>query len=199
MKTRKMSILQREIRWFCLLCSFLSVTDAWIPTALHARTRTWTRISTTTTCLSSMTENTENNENDQQPIISIPTKNVLGGQLQACCFSPMTGFYRDGFCNTGPDDAGRHTVCVRVDADFLAFSKSKGNDLSTPYPMYNFPGLKPGDSWCLCALRWKEALQEDKAPLVILASTHAKTLQVVSLEDLMRHASGDSTSEDEMQ
>ena len=111
----------------------------------------------------------------------------------------MTGFYRDGFCNTGPDDMGRHTVCVRVDASFLQFSKSKGNDLSTPYPMYNFPGLQPGDSWCLCALRWKEALLEGKAPPVVLASTHTKTLQVVSLEDLLRHATGDSTSEEEMQ
>ena len=199
MKTRKM----QDIAWFCLLlCSMLNVVDAWISVAVGVRTWTWraVRHPATTTCLSSMTDkNIETNENEQPPIISVPTKNVLGGPLQACCFSPMTGFYRDGFCNTGPDDAGRHTVCVRVDADFLAFSKGKGNDLSTPYPMYNFPGLRPGDSWCLCALRWKEALQEDKAPLVILASTHAKTLQVVSLEDLMRHASGDSTSEDEMQ
>ena len=87
---------------------------------------------------------------ESEPVINVPTKNVLGGPLQACCFSPITGFYRDGFCNTGPDDMGRHTVCVRVDAPFLEFSKSKGNDLSTPYPMYNFPGLQPGDSWCLC-------------------------------------------------
>jgi uncharacterized protein len=107
--------------------------------------------------------------------------------------------HQDGFCNTGPDDLGRHTVCVRVSADFLKFSKLKGNDLSTPFPEYSFPGLQPGDCWCLCALRWKEAYLEGMAPPVVLAATNQKTLDVVPLEVLLKHASGDSTSEEEMQ
>jgi hypothetical protein len=94
---------------------------------------------------------------------------------------------------------GQHTICVRVDADFLEFSAKKGNDLSTPYPEYGFPGLKPDDCWCLCAGRWKEANQEGKAPKVILAATHMKALDIVTLEQLMIHASGDNTNEDEMQ
>ncbi len=84
--------------------------------------------------------------------------NVLGGKLLPCCFSPMTGFYRDGYCRTGPGDHGLHTVCVRVTAEFLAFSEERGNDLSTPLPEYHYPGLRPGDQWCLCVTRWKEAL-----------------------------------------
>jgi uncharacterized protein (DUF2237 family) len=120
--------------------------------------------------------------------ILIQAKNVLGGELQSCSTSPRTGFYRDGCCNTGPDDVGVHTVCVVVTAEFLEFSKARGNDLSTPMPMYRFPGLKPGDQWCLCAERWKEALQAGKAPAVILAATHAATLQYVTLEELERYA-----------
>lgn len=114
--------------------------------------------------------------------------NVLGGPLQPCSYDPMTGFYRDGCCNTGPEDRGRHTVCVRVTEDFLAFSRRRGNDLSTPRPEFGFAGLRPGDRWCLCAARWKEALEAGVAPKVILASTHRATLRIVPLEDLQAHA-----------
>ena len=115
-------------------------------------------------------------------------KNVLGGELQSCSTNPRTGFYRDGCCNTGPEDTGVHTVCVVTTAEFLAFSKARGNDLSTPIPMYGFPGLKPGDQWCLCAERWKEALLAGKAPSVLLAATHEATLQYVTLEELEIYA-----------
>ncbi len=114
--------------------------------------------------------------------------NVLGGPLQPCCFSPMTGFYRDGFCRTGPGDHGLHTVCAEVTAEFLAFSRRQGNDLSTPLPEYDFPGLVPGDRWCLCVTRWKEALEAGVAPRVVLASTHLSALEFVSREDLQSHA-----------
>ncbi|MCA0304881.1 MAG: DUF2237 domain-containing protein [Proteobacteria bacterium] len=114
--------------------------------------------------------------------------NVLGGILQPCSVDPLTGFYRDGCCNTGPEDQGVHTVCAVMTAPFLAFSRARGNDLSTPLPQYGFPGLKPGDRWCLCAMRWKEAFDADAAPQVVLAATHAVTLQVVSLADLRAHA-----------
>jgi uncharacterized protein (DUF2237 family) len=114
--------------------------------------------------------------------------NVLGTPLETCCTSPMTGFYRDGMCNTGAGDFGAHTVCAQVTADFLAFSKARGNDLSTPVPAFDFPGLKPGDRWCLCASRWKEALDAGMAPRVVLASTHASTLEYVSLSDLKQYA-----------
>lgn len=114
-------------------------------------------------------------------------ENVLGTPLQVCCTAPMTGFYRDGNCNTGPQDYGTHVVCAQVTAEFLAFTKSKGNDLMTPLPAYRFPGLRPGDKWCLCALRWKEALEADVAPPVVLASTHKKALQFVRLEELQAH------------
>lgn len=114
--------------------------------------------------------------------------NVLGEPLLPCSENPLTGFFRDGCCNTAPEDAGLHTVCVRVTAEFLAFSKSRGNDLSTPQPEFGFPGLKPGDQWCLCAARWQEALQGSAAPKVILQSTHAATLKVVKLADLKRFA-----------
>jgi uncharacterized protein len=114
--------------------------------------------------------------------------NVLGEPLQACCTAPMTGFYRDGFCHTGAGDLGAHVVCARVTAEFLAFSRSRGNDLSTPVPAYNFPGLKPGDCWCLCASRWQEALEAGVAPAVVLAATHASALEYVSLDDLKAHA-----------
>lgn len=118
----------------------------------------------------------------------VPGINVLGGPLEPCSAKPLTGFYRDGCCNTGREDAGVHTVCVVMTAEFLAFSKSAGNDLSTPMPQYGFAGLKPGDRWCLCAARWKEALDAGRAPQVVLESTHAVTLQIVSLEELKKHA-----------
>jgi len=114
--------------------------------------------------------------------------NVLGEPLVPCSDDPLTGFFRDGCCNTAPEDFGLHVVCVRVTAEFLAFSKSRGNDLSTPHPEFGFPGLKPGDQWCLCAARWQEALQAGAAPKVILQSTHAAALKVVKLADLKRFA-----------
>ena len=114
----------------------------------------------------------------------IKAKNVLGGELQSCSTNPRTGFYRDACCNTGPEDAGVHTVCVVVTKEFLEFSKESGNDLSTPMPRYGFPGLTPGDQWCLCAERWKDAYHADMAPAVILAATHEATLQYVTLEEL---------------
>lgn len=115
-------------------------------------------------------------------------KNVLGGELQHCSVRPLTGFYRDGCCNTGQDDRGLHTVCAVMTEEFLAFSASRGNDLSTPAPEYGFPGLVPGDRWCLCAMRWREAFEHGAAPRVVLGATNAVTLQVVHLEDLKRHA-----------
>lgn len=114
--------------------------------------------------------------------------NVLGEPLAPCSLDPLTGFYRDGCCNTGYDDTGIHTVCVRVSREFLAFSKSRGNDLSTPAPEFGFAGLKPGDQWCLCAGRWREALEAGMAPPVVLAATHEETLAVVPLAALKRHA-----------
>lgn len=116
-------------------------------------------------------------------------ENVLRGKLEVCCTSPMTGFYRDGKCNTGAGDLGAHVVCAEVTEEFLAFTKSRGNDLSTPVPMSNFPGLKPGDRWCLCAARWQEALDAGVAPPVILSATHAAVLEYVSLDELKKHAS----------
>ena len=115
-------------------------------------------------------------------------RNVLGGELKSCCTDPMTGFYRDGYCRTGVDDTGRHTVCIKATDEFLRFSKAVGNDLSTPMPQYAFPGLVAGDKWCLCMLRWREALEADMAPQVYLEATHEAALTVVSLEDLKRHA-----------
>jgi hypothetical protein len=115
-------------------------------------------------------------------------KNVLGGELQTCCTSPMTGFYRDGKCNTGGGDFGAHVVCARVSAEFLQYTKARGNDLSTPVPMFNFPGLKPGDCWCLCASRWKEALDDGVAPPVVLSATHVSALEYVSLDELKQYA-----------
>ncbi|WP_428661059.1 DUF2237 family protein [Reyranella sp.] len=117
-----------------------------------------------------------------------PAINVLGGALQICSGEPLTGFYRDGCCNTGREDHGLHTVCSVMSADFLAFSKAAGNDLTTPMPQYGFAGLQPGDRWCLCAERWKEALEAGAAPQVVLEATHAVTLQVVPLEELKKHA-----------
>lgn len=114
-------------------------------------------------------------------------QNVLGGPLECCCTSPMTGWHRDGYCRTGDGDYGVHTVCARVSREFLAFTRARGNDLETPRPP-GFPGLKPGDRWCLCASRWREAADAGAAPPVVLAATHARTLETVSLEVLQRHA-----------
>ncbi len=115
-------------------------------------------------------------------------KNVLGGPLQTCCTEPMTGFHRDGCCRTGPQDHGVHSVCARMTEEFLVFSRERGNDLATPAPALGFPGLRPGDGWCLCAARWKEALEAGVAPPVVLEATHEDTLRVVSLEVLRDHA-----------
>ncbi|SRR5579862_8133272 len=117
-----------------------------------------------------------------------PSLNVLGEPLENCSLRPMTGFYRNGCCDTGPDDIGSHTVCVVTTAEFLAYSKAQGNDLSTPMPDYGFPGLVPGDRWCLCAPRWQEALDAGKAPHVVLRATHQGALDYCSLSDLKRHA-----------
>lgn len=111
-------------------------------------------------------------------------RNVLGDNLKPCCQSPVTGFYRDGYCSTGDEDLGRHVVCVELNDEFLQFSKSKGNDLITPNPLYGFPGLKAGDRWCLCALRWQEAFEARVAPKVLLESCHEAALEIIKLEDL---------------
>lgn len=113
--------------------------------------------------------------------------NVLGEPLQSCCTHPVTGFYRDGYCRTGARDYGVHTVCAVITKEFLSYTSSCGNDLSTPHPQYHFPGLSPGDKWCLCAERWKEAKTAGVAPPVILESTHIKTLDYVSLLVLKNH------------
>lgn len=115
-------------------------------------------------------------------------RNVFGESLAVCCLAPMTGFYRTGCCETGPEDRGAHVVCVETTAAFLEFSKSRGNDLSTPLPEFGFPGLKPGDRWCLCAARWQEALEADAAPRVVLSATHEAALEHVALADLKRYA-----------
>ena len=115
-------------------------------------------------------------------------RNVLGQELVPCSLDPVTGFFRNGCCETGPHDVGMHTVCAVMTAEFLAFSKRAGNDLSTPRPDLGFPGLKPGDRWCLCAPRWKEALDSQAAPKVVLASTHEETLAIVPLGVLKDYA-----------
>ena len=112
-------------------------------------------------------------------------KNIFGEPLKSCCTSPVTGYFRDGFCRTDKSDLGSHTVCVVVTEDFLEFSKRKGNDLITPNPVYSFPGLKEGDKWCLCALRWKEAYEAGCAPKVELESTDEKALRFIKMEDLI--------------
>jgi uncharacterized protein (DUF2237 family) len=114
--------------------------------------------------------------------------NVLGEPLQPCSFDPPTGFYRDGCCHTGPGDHGLHTVCAVMTAEFLRFSREAGNDLSTPVPEYEFPGLKPGDHWCLCVTRWVEAFEAGCAPQVVLAATHVSALEYIELADLRAHA-----------
>lgn len=118
------------------------------------------------------------------------SRNVLGGPLLACSYAPLTGFYRTGCCETGPDDLGRHIICVRVTDAFLDFSRSVGNDLLTPRPEHRFAGLRAGDRWCLCALRWKEALDAGVAPPVVLEATHEAALRVVDLGTLKTHAYG---------
>lgn len=117
-------------------------------------------------------------------------RNVLGGPLEPCGLDPVTGFYRNGCCETGAEDVGMHTVCAIMTAEFLAFSKSVGNDLSTPVPAYGFAGLKPGDRWCLCAPRWREALEAGAAPKIVLAATHEEALAVAPLEVLKAYAAG---------
>lgn len=119
-----------------------------------------------------------------------PRYNVLGGMLETCSLDPMTGFTRNGCCETGPEDQGCHTVCAEVTAEFLAFSRSQGNDLSTPRPEYGFPGLKPGDRWCLCAPRWQEAFLAGYAPRVALHATETSALEHCALADLQRLAIG---------
>lgn len=115
-------------------------------------------------------------------------KNVFGTELQTCSLSPTTGWYRDGCCRTGPGDVGLHLVCARVTREFLEFSKERGNDLSTPNPEADFPGLEPGDQWCLCVERWKEALAAGVAPPIVLEATHISTLEFATLEELEEHA-----------
>jgi uncharacterized protein (DUF2237 family) len=117
-----------------------------------------------------------------------PSRNVLGGVLQSCSEDPVTGFFRNGCCDTSVDDIGSHTVCAVMTEEFLAFSRSAGNDLSTPMPQFGFPGLQPGDRWCLCAPRWQEALEAGHAPRIVLMATHEGALRYCALEDLTRHA-----------
>lgn len=120
--------------------------------------------------------------------------NVLGTELVACSYDPLTGFFRDGCCHTDEQDLGTHVVCARMTADFLAYSRSRGNDLVTARPEYRFAGLRPGDRWCLCALRWKEALGAGVAPPVHLEATHAKALEIVTLSQLQAHAIAPKTA-----
>jgi len=127
---------------------------------------------------------TASNDNDEKE----PDLNVFGEPLVPCGVDPVTGFYRDGCCSTGPHDLGSHTVCAEVTQEFLEFSKSRGNDLMTPMPQYQFPGLKPGDRWCLCADRWREAFVAGAAPNIVLASTHQRALRAVDLNDLKSKA-----------
>ena len=115
-------------------------------------------------------------------------KNVLGGALSPCSTSPRTGFYRDGCCNTGPEDLGLHVVCAEVTAEFLRFARSRGNDLITPLPEFGFPGLEPGDRWCVCAATWREAFEAGVASPVVLAATNEETLAVIPLDALKQHA-----------
>ena len=121
-------------------------------------------------------------------MIQLAERNVLGGTLMPCSIDPMTGFFRDGCCRTDEEDHGSHTVCTRMTAEFLAFSKSRGNDLSTSIPDYGFVGLKPGDQWCLCAARWQEAFLAGQAPRVVLEATHERALEICQIEDLKAYA-----------
>ena len=120
--------------------------------------------------------------------MKLPSLNVLGEDLQPCSTAPVTGFFRDGCCNTSADDRGVHTVCAQMTAEFLAFSSARGNDLTTPAPQHGFPGLRPGDRWCVCAARWKEAFDAGCAPPVVLAATHALAADIAGREALLAHA-----------
>src|SRR5580692_5696121 len=131
-----------------------------------------------------MLRDTRDDDNRRRPA----ARNVLAEPLAICSLKPMTGFYRDGCCHTGREDVGSHTVCVVMTAEFLDFSKSRGNDLSTPVPEFGFPGLTPGDRWCLCAPRWQEAFEASQAPRVVLRATHEAALAYSSLADLKRFA-----------
>ena len=122
--------------------------------------------------------------------------NVFGEPLQGCCQKPVTGFYRNGYCETGPEDAGMHLVCAEMTEEFLEFSVSRGNDLVTPHPEWQFPGFKAGDCWCLCVLRWKEALEAGCPPRVKLEATHISTLEFVDLKDLKAHALDDQEDDE---
>jgi uncharacterized protein len=117
-----------------------------------------------------------------------PDRNVIGGELLECSAEPLTGFYRDGCCATGPEDVGSHTVCVVVTEEFLGFSRRAGNDLSTPQPQFGFPGLRPGDRWCVCAARWLEAHESGCAPPVLLAATHERALELIKIDTLLPYA-----------
>lgn len=117
-----------------------------------------------------------------------PSLNVFGEKLESCNEDPVTGFFRDGCCNTSSDDFGSHTICIEVTGDFLEYSRFKGNDLSTPLPEFGFPGLRPGDQWCLCAARWLEAQKQDMAPRVYLRKTHIKALDIAPMELLRQYA-----------
>lgn len=128
---------------------------------------------------------------------SSTARNVLGTPLKRCCRRPVTGFYRNGRCDTGPGDFGVHVVCAQMTEAFLRFTRARGNDLTTPVPAYDFPGLKPGDRWCLCAARWQEALEAGVAPPVYLESTHISALEFISLDDLKAHASPTPAEPDE--
>ena len=121
-------------------------------------------------------------------LVSAMPTNVLGTELQPCCTRPMTGFHRDGYCRTGAFDEGVHVVCVQVTEEFLEYSQSVGKDLSTPLPEYDFPGLKPGDCWCLCASRWQQAFEDGMAPKVKLSATHSSAIEFMDLADLQAHA-----------
>jgi hypothetical protein len=118
----------------------------------------------------------------------VPSRNVFGGKLEACSMTPLTGYFRNGCCDTSPDDLGSHTVCVVMTEEFLAFSKERGNDLSTPMPQFGFDSLKAGDRWCLCAPRWQEAFEAGMAPRVVLRATHEGALDYCTLADLKKHA-----------
>ena len=127
-------------------------------------------------------------EHSRRGILAAMAQNVLGEDLAPCSLDPLTGFFRDGCCNTGAGDVGVHVVCTRVTKEFLEFSKAQGNDLSTPMPQYGFDGLEPGDQWCLCASRWKDAYDAGMAPPVVLEATHALVLEWVSLSELQEFA-----------
>ncbi len=129
-------------------------------------------------------QNTYHMSNSNGTTTQVKPKNVLGGELESCCFEPLTGYFRDGYCRTDWMDSGTHTVCAIMTEEFLTYTKSQGNDLSTPFPQFNFPGLEPGDKWCLCASRWLEAHHAGYAPKVNLKATHEKTLSIVGIEIL---------------